>query len=270
MSSRKQLVKNIREVLEADKRVQAAWLEGSLAREDSDELSDVDLWICVGDDDFKSFMKSREVFASKLGAVTSVLYPRALDQGDEIDSFQIILEDHPATLTIDVDVQKESRAFRFTEESEAEECHVLFDRAKIVQYKKFDTQEVEEYVYDYVQDTMTRFWHALPKTVVHIIRGDMLQAVESYMGLLEMYIGLLRVDHAPEKVDWGFKHVEYDLPEKLAKQVAGFIPSSKDKQLRKQLASLAKVTAKQCKSLGKRMNNVTVPTALIEQVLEEI
>lgn len=267
--TRKTLIKNIRETLEADKRVKAAWLEGSLARDDSDQLSDVDLWICVGDDDFKSFMKSREVFASKLGSVTSVLYPRSLDQGDEIDSFQIILEELPATIAIDVDVQKESRSFRFTEESDAEECQVLFDKAKIVRYKKFDTQEVEEYVYDYVQDTMLRFWHTLPKTVVHLTRGDMLQAVDSYMDVLGLYVGLLRVDHAPEKVDWGMKHVEYDLPEKMVKDLQALLPSSKEKQLRKQVFTLAKVCAKQCKSLGKRMQ-VDVPSELINQVIEEL
>lgn len=266
---RKQLIKDIKEVLESDKRVLAAWLEGSVARNDADELSDIDLWICVRDEAFRSFVKEREVFAAKLGAVTSILYPKTLDQVDELDSFQIILEEYPAVLTIDVDVQKESRGFRFTEDSEAEECSVLFDRAKVVRYKPFKVEEVEDYVYDYVVDAVTRFWHTLPKVVVHTLRGDMLQAVDMYMSALELYAGLLRVDHAPEKVDWGFKHIETDLPEHLVKQLNSLLPGQKQKQLQKQLRELARAAAKQCKSLSKRME-IEYPVALIEQVMEEV
>jgi hypothetical protein len=54
-------------LLQADKRVVAAWLCGSLGRQDADDLSDIDLWIVVGDAYSKFVNAARRDFVRNLG-----------------------------------------------------------------------------------------------------------------------------------------------------------------------------------------------------------
>jgi hypothetical protein len=49
-ADREQLLSSITRQLEADDRIRAVWLAGSLGRENADDLSDIDLWMSVGDD----------------------------------------------------------------------------------------------------------------------------------------------------------------------------------------------------------------------------
>lgn len=49
-TDRDQLLSSLIRQLEADDRVRAAWLAGSLGRGDADDLSDIDLWLAVSDD----------------------------------------------------------------------------------------------------------------------------------------------------------------------------------------------------------------------------
>ncbi|MFC1598332.1 aminoglycoside 6-adenylyltransferase, partial [Patescibacteria group bacterium] len=186
----KPILGTIKEVLDADTRVVACWLEGSIARGEDDDFSDIDLWIAVKERSFQDFIDDREQFAAQLGTVVSVLYPKTLGQNDAIDSFQILLEDQPASLTVDVDVQKASRKFHFTKDSAAEECEVIFDKANIIKYKAFNPQAVEEYVGDLFEDTVPRFWHRLPKVKVHLQRGDLLESVDSYKDRLDDLVTL--------------------------------------------------------------------------------
>ena len=53
--TRDELVERAQRVLEADERVKAAWLSGSLGRGVADAYSDVDLLVALEKDDFASF-----------------------------------------------------------------------------------------------------------------------------------------------------------------------------------------------------------------------
>lgn len=263
------LVEQLYALLEEDDRVLAAWLEGSLARDEDDDYSDIDIWICLKNNHFDEFIDERDKFATQLGGVVSILYPMEVDHEDTVDSFRIILDDQPVTCTIDVNVQKRSRQFTFTEDSVAEECVVLFDKADILQKQPLDREEVEEYARDVFTDMTTRFWHRLPKVSAHIARNDMLEAIAVYRECLEMYIVLQRIVHSPEKLDWTWKDVEYDLPKEEVKALYQLLPSEKQKTLQGQQKKLAKRFAKFSKTLGGRMD-MTINEALVEHVLESL
>ncbi len=265
----KPLLEAITEALEEDPRVQAAWLEGSIARNEDDDYSDIDLWVCVKDRGFNSFISDRELFAQKLGDPISVLYPKTPDQDEELDSFQIILEGQPATLTIDVDVQKESRRFHFTKDSAAEECLVLFDKAKIVKFRDFNSAEVEDYVAGLFDDISLRFWHKLPKVTALNRRGDFAEAINQYNERLEELVTLFRIQYTPEKVDWGFKDLEYDLPEDVVKVVYKLLPSPSPKKFNRQIGQLAKAVVKQSKVVGKQLG-ARLPKELMNYIISEL
>jgi predicted nucleotidyltransferase len=265
----KTLIEKITDLLQADERVLAAWLEGSLARREEDDFSDIDLWITVKDQDFAAFVAEREEFAAKLGPVVSVLYPKTADQGDDLDSFQVMLEDQPATLTIDVDVQKRSRRFRFTKDSAAEECEVLFDRGNIVQHQPFNPAEVEEYVADLFADTAVRFWHLLPKVQVQLKRSDILEAIDLYNQRLLELVTVYRILYTPEKSDWGWKDLEYDLPEDAVKSLYNLMPEVGVRAMERQVGRLAKTFSKQSKLVAKRLR-VELPKELIRYVSSQL
>lgn len=59
--------------LEADERVDAAWLFGSLGRGDADELSDVDLFVIVNDTDFDALVARRYDFLAQVAQPLLIL-----------------------------------------------------------------------------------------------------------------------------------------------------------------------------------------------------
>jgi predicted nucleotidyltransferase len=61
------LLRRATEVLEADRRVVAAWLLGSLGRGDEDEWSDLDLWVVVRDDAIREVADGRREYVRALG-----------------------------------------------------------------------------------------------------------------------------------------------------------------------------------------------------------
>lgn len=264
----KPLIRRIKEVLEEDRRVVAAWLEGSIARGEDDDYSDIDLWVSVKDTQFDHFIETREQFAAQLGPVVSILYPKD-DSQPPIDSFHILLEEYPATIAVDVHVQLQSRKFKFTKDSAAEECNVLFDKEKVITYQPFNPQAVEEYVRETFEYTVLQFWHQLPRIKAMIERDDVLEAVQQYLLRVEDLVTLYRIMYTPEKVDWGIKDIEYDLPEKEVKVIYKLMPRWNAKVLRGLLVDVAKEFAGESKNVAKRLR-ATTPTELIKYVLREI
>ncbi len=265
----KPLIIQIKELLEEDSRVVAAWLEGSIARGEEDDFSDIDLWIAVKDNRFTHFIETREQFATQLGAVVSILYPKDENDGPPIDSFHILLEGYPSTLGVDVHVQQQSRKFWFTKDSAAEECKVLFDKENVIKMHPFNPQQIEEYARDAFQYTMLQFWHTLPHVTALIEREDIIESVSKYLLRLEDLITLYRIMYTPEKIGWGVKDIEYDLPEKQVKQIYHLMPRWNAKVIDKLVPKLADAFLDQSKVLAKRLR-IDLPSELISYIMKEL
>jgi predicted nucleotidyltransferase len=67
LRERQALLDNAARLLHDDEHIVAAWLIGSLGRGDSDEWSDIDLWIVVKDDAFDAVTTARYEFSANLG-----------------------------------------------------------------------------------------------------------------------------------------------------------------------------------------------------------
>jgi predicted nucleotidyltransferase len=65
--ARDQLLQRITEMLEQDARVAAVWLIGSMGRERYDDLSDIDVWVVVTDENMDSWLAERERIMAELG-----------------------------------------------------------------------------------------------------------------------------------------------------------------------------------------------------------
>lgn len=67
LAERDALVAQIINLLQADDRIVAAWLFGSLGDDTADNLSDIDLWIAVADEHIEEISKSRRENVAMLG-----------------------------------------------------------------------------------------------------------------------------------------------------------------------------------------------------------
>jgi len=263
------LLEKIQKVLEADSRVLAAWLEGSIARKEEDDLSDIDLWICVADSDFESFMADREIIASKIGPVLSILYPKTVNQLDELDSFQVLFDDQPITCHLDVDVQKKSRGFVFTEGSLAEECQVLFDRGEIIQHTKPDATALEAERRELAEYILTQFWHRIPQVMILLEREQILAAMDSYRDRLHDLVTLYRILYTPEKIAWGWKDCEADLPKQVVHILEQCTPELTVKSLNKRAIQLVRECEKVARQLHAELH-IPLPTQLMKAVNEVV
>jgi predicted nucleotidyltransferase len=74
-AERAELLKAITERLAGDGRVAAAWVHGSLGRDDCDDLSDIDLRVAIRDEHIGAVCRDRQAFAAQFG--TRVLFLEA-------------------------------------------------------------------------------------------------------------------------------------------------------------------------------------------------
>lgn len=274
-TQQKQLIKAIRQQCKDDPRILAAWLEGSIARKEDDDWADIDLWIAVKNTYFDEFIEEREDWAAKLGPVLSILYPRdpehahAQEEEDTIDSFSVLFDHLPVTMRLDVDVQKRTRRFHFTEGSDAEECMVLFDHADIIKTTRPHPDEEAEELQAVLEDTVVRFWHQMPRVIALLERGDHTEAARVIVDQIEKLVLLYRIIHMPDKALWGYKDIEYDIPEAAMNTIDQLWPALQEKALRKQVKKLARIFHKQSQILAKKMD-IDLPLPLVNAIMKEL
>lgn len=109
----------IREELEADERVVAAWLAGSFGRGTEDAWSDLDLHVVVRDDALAGWLGARARWLGRLGRPLMIMPSSASERGD----WQGILFEGPVWLDLAVHPASTSERLRDT--------RLLFARADI-------------------------------------------------------------------------------------------------------------------------------------------
>ncbi len=263
-------ISRIKEVLQQERGVVAAWLEGSIARHEDDDVADIDLWIAVGERSFNTFIESREQWLSQCGTVVSVLYPKDMENADDdMDTIHVLFEELPPTVGVDITIVKKSHSIRFVEGSSAQECMVLFDTEHIIKRKPFDPAAVEAYVEAAYDDLSIRFWHELPRIQALLQRDDLLEAYHAYLQRLEDVVTLYRLWYTPEKIDWGIKDMEYDLPESVVNDMIDLMPKLQRRSIERNTKKMAKVFLHQGKALAKRLRR-PFPTTLAQYVINEL
>lgn len=197
------LLARLKHALKGHPFIHAAWLEGADAWGRADEFSDVDLWLDV--------QAGREEHA--LGIVRGV-----------VESFgPLTVSDAPRhpdpllrqrfygsgglspSLFVDVCVQTHGRDVKFTA---ADPYLVWFDRAEVIQ----TTKEAEVDVQLELNRLLSRRWRFL-LVEKELRRGHPLEALAYYRNeVLTLLVRFLRLRYTPEKLEYGLKHIQHDLP----------------------------------------------------------
>lgn len=124
-AERDALLARLTALLMDDARVVAAWLFGSLGREDADELSDIDLRVIVADDSRDAIEAMCREYVARLG--TPLLVEEAPRNAPAGGAYLLVCYDSPAGLQyVDWTWQPQSHA------RIPPDARVLFDRAGIL------------------------------------------------------------------------------------------------------------------------------------------
>jgi predicted nucleotidyltransferase len=116
------LIDEATRLLEADPRIEAAWLEGSIAAGHSDAWSDVDLNVAVRDGDFEGVVAERHEFLGGLGRVLGYY------EGGMPDGF-LVAANLEGLRRIDLVLFRSSDAGR----RPRPDVRALFDRAGVIE-----------------------------------------------------------------------------------------------------------------------------------------
>jgi len=184
------LLTRIEEVLQADKRVQAAWLCGSFGRDEADAWSDFDLRVAVEDAALPSLLEN-------LPALYEQIAPPLLVQWEMPSStmtdgrFQLVY--FPGPVEVDWVFGPASKAARLPE------SRLLFDRigVPIIAPPSLSTEERRARA----EQRLIFFWAMAPIAVKYTGRGDSRHASDQIDLLTRSFITLWRLVECPDGPD---------------------------------------------------------------------
>jgi predicted nucleotidyltransferase len=93
-SKRDAILRKIRNALESDRRVRAAWLSGSFGRGEDDAWSDLDLHVVITDQDLEGFLEGRPALYRRAG--DALLVMREIESDSQPGAlFQLVMYPGP-------------------------------------------------------------------------------------------------------------------------------------------------------------------------------
>jgi predicted nucleotidyltransferase len=168
------LLKQITQRLQADPRVVAAWLFGSLGRGDEDALSDLDIFAVVGDDHIPSDSLRRRSFSAQFD--TPLLFLEAPQNAPAGGAYQLVYYDAPtAPHQVDWYWQPYSLA------AIPPETRLLFDRVGLDRSEMavtFGGQNFEQEPVTQPTHDISFFWAMLMIVAKGVIRDPWAEAIE--------------------------------------------------------------------------------------------
>jgi hypothetical protein len=106
---------------------------------------------------------------------------------------------------------------------------VLHDPDGLLHVEDDDAVELEEQRRQAIEQTAARRQTAAWLVERAIARGDLAEAVPLHLRLgVEPLVRLLRIQHCPERFDYGLRYLRTDLPEGMAERVEALLPGPAD------------------------------------------
>jgi predicted nucleotidyltransferase len=209
---RQEILAHLEKRLEPHPHVYALWLEGADARDIVDEFSDIDLWLDVEDGHEEKVLSQLERYLQKLGSLDMV-QKRSSHPDPKIKQCFFHLSDTSEFLIVDVCIQSHSREFEF---GSSDPVKVIFDKSGVIRFSgNTEVDVLARAKAIQPQVTLYRIW-----VLKALKRGHWLEAISYYHEcILEPLAQVLRLRYTPEKVDYGFKHFDQDLPDVVVARV---------------------------------------------------
>ena len=171
------ILDNLIEYLKSQEEVGCAWFEGSFARSEQDEFSDVDLWVDCENGLEKDLLNKIVSFLETQTGAKALLAHNFFQDHPEILQNYIIVKD----FILDLCIQSKSRTPKVFF-AQNEEVKVIFDKDNSIQFSK----ELRQVIYTENIDSIQKW--VLAKSVVienKAKRGDYFKVAGFYFAFLE-------------------------------------------------------------------------------------
>ena len=213
---RSTLIEALRGHVGSDARIRVAWLGGSDATGRTDDLSDVDPVLAARGSDIEGVIESLEAWLEATVGIrdrhrfpepTPHGHPQVLYLGDRIS------ED----LAIDLMVMDVATpvADRFLEVERHGTAVVLVDHEGWLEEPvHLDQDAHRRRIRDHLATLAALHPHVMPLVRKPLVRGQGLDALACYQNrLVRPLCDLMRIEHDPDRFDFGFRYLDRDLPE---------------------------------------------------------
>ena len=217
--TREQIIRNVAAALEPVEAVRALWMMGSIAFDRLDELSDIDLVLDVRPDDISV---AWDVIENTLESLAPLDYRHAMPQptwhGHEQRFFHLV--DTPQHLLIDAVIMKSGHGPRFDEIERHGTPSVLFDKDGIVVTTHVDPDEIRSTIRSRIASIKSLLPLAYSLVGKEIERGRPFDAFGFYQRfVVDNLVALARMKHDPNRHDYGFRYLGFDLPQDLLEEI---------------------------------------------------
>ncbi len=202
-----QIIDRLKSTFESDSRFHALWLEGSIAQGESDELSDLDVWISADDEKLDECMVDVVESLKVLGDF-DINYEMKV--GDNPLRHTVLhYAGTPETQTIDINMQARGREVFL--DPHVDRYLSIFDKSNIIKTKDFEARSIDWPI----ARSRALQYIALQTPNIHknFTRGKLLEAFLYYKYVIDYMVHFARMKYCLEKEEYGFKHIYRDLPE---------------------------------------------------------
>jgi hypothetical protein len=208
--------------LEADATVRACWEGGSVATGRADLFSDIDLYVVADTARHQAVLDTVERAVESATPIRHV-WPVDPPPFPGVSQRIYLLDDAPRFFMMDCAVLTADGARQFLERERHGEPRILLDRDGTLGALPLDRERHDTRMRQRLGQIRASW--PIYRTVVEkeLARGRSLDAIGFYFnGLLRPLIELLGMRHRPERFDYGWRYLHYDLPADVQRQLESF------------------------------------------------
>lgn len=208
MISRNSIISCLKE-LEKDPKVYACWLEGADAHGRVDKYSDIDIWIDVEDNYVSKAFKKIEKLLENIGNIDYSFEKE--HSHPKIRQRFYHLKGSSKFLIIDVCIEKHSRVFWYTSGYEDEKVSIIFDKTKVIKFKKLDKKKLKKDTEEKIKSLDKSFLFFQVWVEKEINRNHFLQSFAAYQKyILIPLVELIRLRYTPTKSGYHLSGISKD------------------------------------------------------------
>jgi predicted nucleotidyltransferase len=236
--SREEIIRNVAAALEPVEAVRALWMMGSIAFDRLDELSDIDLVLDVRPAGING---AWDVIEETLESLAPLDYhfeiPQPTWHGHEQRFFH--LAGTSQHLLVDAIIMKSGEGPRFNEVERHGTPSVLFDKDGIVVTTHVDPGEIQATIRTRINSIKSLLPLAYSLVGKEIERGRPFDAFGFYQRfVVDNLVALARIKHDPNRHDYGFRYLSFDIPQGLLEEIEAccYVSSLDDLAIRFEVA----------------------------------
>ncbi len=247
----KKIVHELKELFKGKENILAVWEGGSAATGYLDEYSDLDLALITTDDTIEDTFKLTEQFLGKnYGISNKFRMPEPNWHGHSQCFYK--LTESPKFFYVDMLIEKESAKNRFTESDRHGKSVIWFDSKNLIDPTPTPQEEIETKCKRHYNLMSTLLPFMEMDVSKQIKRGNSIDAISIYGGLLNRMAALLNIKYRPHKFDFGLRYYYRDLPSEEVAFVEGIAFVKDLNDLKKKLPAAIKRYKDLIEELGEK------------------